>query len=280
MTCSKAWVEIAEGIVSKPGKTLVLGESDTGKSSFSILLSNSACKKGMKVSILDLDVGQSHVGPPTTIGLGIVDTPIDPMGTIEPTSTWFVGSDSPASSTGLLCDGVKTLLQRAKKLRVEHLIVNTSGYVRGKKAGRFKMKIVRIVGPDQIVILERHNELSQLAEEIGEIAVIHRVRVPREIKRKSKRERRKFRESLWERYLNGAQPIKIGKNRLLNAPESSSSGLRGIIAGLFDESRELSGIGVVSGVIDERVVVFTKLASDKVVWLKFGKIKVARRFLT
>lgn len=280
MTYPEVWVETARQIVSKPGKTLVLGESDTGKSSFTALVANFAYKKKMRVGILDLDVGQSHMGPPTTIGFAIVKAPIDQLSIIEPTSAWFVGSNSPALAISPIFEGVKMLLQRAEKFNTEYLIVDTSGWVKGKKATKFKLEIISIVSPDQIVILERNRELNQLAEEIRETAIVYRIKVPRGIKKKSKRERREFRENLWELYLNGARPLEIARSKLLNMPEFTSAGLKGTVVGLFDRNLELIGVGIVSCVNSEGVTVLTRVVREKAEWIKFGRIKVARHFLT
>lgn len=50
---------------------MILGGSDTGKTSLVEYIANLLVSK-FKVGIVDCDMGQSHIGPPTTIAWGRV----------------------------------------------------------------------------------------------------------------------------------------------------------------------------------------------------------------
>src|SRR2546422_11318686 len=50
--------------------TLILGTSDTGKTSLAARLAGALAARGDRVAVVDADVGQSGIGPPTTHGLG------------------------------------------------------------------------------------------------------------------------------------------------------------------------------------------------------------------
>src|SRR3989442_7161458 len=52
--------------------TLILGTSDTGKTSLTARLAGALAARGERVAVVDADVGQSEIGPPTTVGLGHV----------------------------------------------------------------------------------------------------------------------------------------------------------------------------------------------------------------
>lgn len=278
MIYPKTWLETAKRITSEPGKTVVVGECDTGKTSFCTLLANLGYGTGMKTAILDLDPGQSHIGPPTTIGLGLVKEPILQLDMVEPVSIWFVGNDSPTSAFSSIYEGVSLLLEQAKKFEIENLVVDTSGYVSGKRAERYKVEIISIIQPNQIVILQRKNELNRLAEAMGRFAHVHLLGVPQAIWKKSKSERKRFREHLWDRYFEGVQVLEIEEEKLLNKPESS--GCEGVVVGLFKESKEFLGVGVVVRIKDSRVKILARVEPDDVKYVKFGRVRVARRFLT
>ena len=62
---------------------VVIGESDTGKTTLVTALANAAFARGFGVGIVDADLGQSEIGPPTTIGLGRVRGPLARMGDAE-----------------------------------------------------------------------------------------------------------------------------------------------------------------------------------------------------
>lgn len=273
------WRRVAERFASEPGVTVVVGQSDAGKSSFSTLLVNLAVKKKMKVGLLDLDLGQSLIGPPAAMGLALATEPIRPGVHLRPMANWFVGDDSPASSKAAVYEGVTKLLERSKKAGIEILVVNTSGYVKGAKAEKFKLGIVKLVKPDRVVVLERRYDLNRLALELKKIVSVCRLRVPSEIRTKSTAARRRYREEMWERYLKGGQMVEVPKRRFANMPEFTTRGLRGTVVGLYDSNNDLLGVGAVVRVYPDRAVVFTKVAPTKIEWLEFGKVRAARRLL-
>ncbi len=194
MTYPTEWRRAAELFASAPGVTLVVGESDAGKSSFCTLLVNLAVKKKMKVGLLDLDLGQSLIGPPAAMGLALVTKPMRPGVHLQPTENWFVGDDSPVSSKTAVFEGVTKLLERSRSVGIETLVVNTSGYVKGTKAEKFKVGIVKLVKPDRVVVLERRYDLNRLVLELKKIVTVCRLKVPSEMGTKSRSARRRYRE--------------------------------------------------------------------------------------
>ncbi|GAI15744.1 unnamed protein product, partial [marine sediment metagenome] len=66
------WLEVANKILKDRGAVLVLGATDTGKSICTLLFANFWAKHGRKVGIVDVDMGQSDLGPPTTMGMVLI----------------------------------------------------------------------------------------------------------------------------------------------------------------------------------------------------------------
>ena len=56
------------------GVCLVLGAADTGKTTLAEAIARRAASSG-PVGVIDADIGQSHIGPPTTVGWALVDRP-------------------------------------------------------------------------------------------------------------------------------------------------------------------------------------------------------------
>ncbi|MGC8850226.1 MAG: Clp1/GlmU family protein, partial [Candidatus Bathyarchaeia archaeon] len=107
-TIPEEWIQIPptlSKILQGCGKVVVLGGVDSGKSSLSTLIANYFSSKGSHVSILDLDVGQSDISLPATIGLGIVRDPIRGLYEAEPVAMYFIGSISPAPKAGKIIKG-------------------------------------------------------------------------------------------------------------------------------------------------------------------------------
>ena len=52
----------------KVRKILIVGDSDTGKSTLATYITNEALKKGYRPGIIDADIGQGDLAPPNAIG--------------------------------------------------------------------------------------------------------------------------------------------------------------------------------------------------------------------
>src|SRR5215510_7120516 len=76
---------------------MLLGATDTGKTTFLTWLANILLAQEQRLAIVDADVGQSSLGPPTTIGLGVVAAPFQSLQELMPVGLFFVGSTSPRS---------------------------------------------------------------------------------------------------------------------------------------------------------------------------------------
>jgi polynucleotide 5'-kinase involved in rRNA processing len=77
-------------------KILFIGGTDTGKTTLIKDIANFLYEKE-EVYIFDCDIGQSHVGPPTTIGYAKVENKIGNF-YLNPEKFYFVGSITPSSA--------------------------------------------------------------------------------------------------------------------------------------------------------------------------------------
>jgi len=106
---------------------LILGGQDSGKTTFSTYLINLALKAKYKTAIIDLDLGQSDVGPPTSIGLGLVTEPLADLFTVKPLGIFFVGRTSPSGISERVISGFELLKTQIPKKTVDFIIINTDG---------------------------------------------------------------------------------------------------------------------------------------------------------
>ena len=172
-----AWEGHISEILSSPGVTVVVGAVDTGKSSFCSLLANSALKSGIRTAVVDGDLGQSEIGPPTTIGLGLVESKIYALGDLKPRSIYFVGSTSPVGHLLSSVVGVKTLADKAVSLGRELVIVDTTGLVSGIIGRKLKTSKIELLRPRHIVALQRVGEAEHFLRffDAWEGCTIHRL---------------------------------------------------------------------------------------------------------
>src|SRR5687768_17238920 len=56
-------------LLDEPGVVMLMGDIDTGKTSFGIELARRATERGIPTALIDADIVQSTIGPPTTVGM-------------------------------------------------------------------------------------------------------------------------------------------------------------------------------------------------------------------
>jgi len=66
------WGRAADAILARPGVVVLLGASDSGKTTLCRILGEHWRAAGRAVGLVDGDIGQSSIGPPATVGLAIL----------------------------------------------------------------------------------------------------------------------------------------------------------------------------------------------------------------
>lgn len=157
-----------EALVDQAARTkhtvLLVGGLDTGKSTLSRQLLQTAVAAGRPAAYLDADVGQKSVGPPATISLKHVRSAHD----LEPEvfavedALAFVGSTSPEDHLLPVVAGLAQLHRRAIESGAEFVVVDSSGLVSGLDGQILKYHKVEMLQPDLVVGLQRGEELLPL----------------------------------------------------------------------------------------------------------------------
>ena len=181
----KRWQPVRDVIVRK-GKIMIVGGRDTGKTEFTRELVNIGIKKGLAVGVLDLDPGQSHIGPPGTLGFGVADKRIRRLEQISPLLTFPVFSLSPSGCEERILTGIEWF--KKKVPQVDLLIIDTSGYIRDLN---FKRSKIKLINPDSVVFIEHKMELDELKKGLG--SIIYSIPVYEGVRKKSRSSRKAFR---------------------------------------------------------------------------------------
>lgn len=187
------WKKMSDEIV-RPGRIVIVGETDSGKSTFSTFLLNTALRKGLSVAIIDADVGQNDVGLPGTVALAFPQETVSWLGELDPVSIYFVGSNSPLGLEDSIIVGVVRLVKLA--CDKDLIIVNTDGWINDKRALQYKARLIEAVDADTLVVMEGGGASEPMAK-IFERTKVTVVRVPTPPASKGKeRELRKLRREL------------------------------------------------------------------------------------
>ncbi|MFP3866700.1 MAG: Clp1/GlmU family protein [Desulfobacteraceae bacterium] len=210
-----AWEQAAQQFLATEGPTLVLGGTDTGKSTLCRYLVYRAYVAGRRVALIDCDLGQSHLGPPGSLGLGLYPPRRPGDDGLFPEAICFIGQTSPASQVTEVVVGVRCLADRAWKHGVSHLVINTSGFIQGPVAQRLKWAQMELLAPKLILALEQAQELEPILIPLDRRqAPVLRLPLSQRAVGKSMEYRRQYREERFRRYFQGAGRLVFAVSRL------------------------------------------------------------------
>src|SRR3990172_12922332 len=186
---------------------MIMGETDAGKTSFTTFLTNSLTAEGLRVGVVDTDLGQSDIGPPTTVGLGVLTQPVERLGEAEVIGLHFVGSTSPQGHLLPTVIGTKKMVEKALRLGLDKVLVDTSGLIQGELGRTLKQHQIDLIDPDLLPCLQRGGESEHILRPYGQG---HRPEILRLApgtagRKRSQEERRQHRERTLQAYFHGAR---------------------------------------------------------------------------
>jgi polynucleotide 5'-hydroxyl-kinase GRC3/NOL9 len=196
---------------------LVLGETDTGKTTLVTSVANALLEEGDSVAIVDADLGQSEVGPPTTVGLGRPRAPLDRLADAEVAGLYFVGATSPRDHVAETVLGTRRMTERALALGVDRVIVDTCGLVQGELGRALKQAKIDLIAPDLVLCLQRDGECEPILRPYAGDRGLTVVRLgpAAAARRRSAEERRQHRERALAAYFAGARPVTLDLGRVV-----------------------------------------------------------------
>jgi polynucleotide 5'-hydroxyl-kinase GRC3/NOL9 len=219
-----AWEQLS--IDRLRGTVLVIGDTDTGKSTFARYLCDHLGKKGVRVATLDGDPGQSALGPPTTMTLALApasspqkdDVSLFFNGQIW---RWFVGDISPGRHLLNVLTGAARLVQAGYEAGAEIIVYDTTGFISPVSGGTaLKLALIDLLRPTVVFAIQRHFELESL---LPSLRRSRRVRVVdlkpcAAVARRISATRQAYRAAQYARYFDSAHPLQINTHRSVILP--------------------------------------------------------------
>jgi len=166
------WEELLEKLRREPGVALLLGATDSGKSTLARHLVGGLTATGLKVALVDADVGQSALCLPGTVGMRLFRSPAD-LADYHCEHFSFLGSANPARLVPRLLEATGRLTELARS-RAEVVLIDTTGLIDGELGRGLKLAKIRVTLPDQIIALQRREECEPILGQLDEV-VIHRL---------------------------------------------------------------------------------------------------------
>jgi polynucleotide 5'-kinase involved in rRNA processing len=242
---------------------MVIGATDTGKTTLVAALAGELASRGARVGVVDSDVGQSEIGPPTTVGLGRVQAPVARLAEATPVAMQFVGVSSPARDIGGVVEATRRMTDRARAEGFDHVLVDTGGLVLGWPGRLLKQRKVAAVDPDLLLVLERGDECGP---NLRTYEGAPRPRVLRLAARgrprsRSQSTRRRHRALALDRALRDARSLDLERSAVtLELPRGlHPADAVGALCGLEDARGNTLALGIVEDVSADRVRVLAAL---------------------
>jgi polynucleotide 5'-hydroxyl-kinase GRC3/NOL9 len=143
------------------GTIMVIGDSNSGKSTFTRWLVAHLCRFHDRVGWLDGDMGQTTLGVPTTLNLAVVSDWNGPLP--KPDAAFFVGSTSPKRHMLPTLVGIQLLREQALVQGATAVVVDTTGLVAPEAGGgALKEWKIAMLRPTTIIALQRERELEHI----------------------------------------------------------------------------------------------------------------------
>ncbi|KAF5735519.1 hypothetical protein HS088_TW15G01026 [Tripterygium wilfordii] len=156
---------------SQGPRVIVVGPTDSGKSTLSKMLLSWAAKQGWKPTYVDLDIGQGSITIPGSIAATPIEMPIDPVEGIplEMPLVYFYGHTTPSQNVDLYKVLVKELAQVLERQmtgntesRAGGMVINTMGWIEGvgyelllHAIDAFNANVVLVLGQEKLFSMMR-----------------------------------------------------------------------------------------------------------------------------
>ena len=273
-----ALVELGEGVA------VVVGGADTGKTTLCTFLSNYLIVENRQVAVVDADIGQTDLGPPTTMAAGEVKARVTSLSQIIPSERLFIGLTSPGRAIGKVIRSVKRLVGY-HTTPGKIAIVNTDGWVSGSEAVLYKLQMLDELQPD-ITLGIGGSDISPILQAGNRTTLL--VGSPDTIKERSRLDRRELRSLGYQKYLAGASLrsfdmdgtrlrhcTTMGNLDLDRVSRSWVENLRGTVVGLLDADDLLQEIGILKDIVPSaRMVKIWSRISNLPAKIEVGDIKL------
>jgi polynucleotide 5'-kinase involved in rRNA processing len=145
--------------VASGGVSMLIGGLDTGKTTLALDAVRLALAAGKVAVLVDADVGNSLVGPPTCVSMKVFRTAADLERLDEPDGLHFVGTITPSRLVLQQVVATAAMAQRAVELG-DVVIIDTTAVASGVAGETLKYHKTELCRPDRIVALQRGEEME------------------------------------------------------------------------------------------------------------------------
>ncbi len=265
ISAPEQWFNLVDILKKEKGIAIIIGATDTGKSTLAKFLITNLCKQGLKVALVDSDIGQSFLGPPTTIGLSLFKSDPNWEIVLSTPEIFFVGSTTPEGHFPIHLKGVKMMVDKALNYRSDLILVDTTGFVLGDGGRELKRRKIDLIFPQFILALQRSDEIEPILELYNGNPGIKIFRLPlsNQARTRSPEERKAYRTNKFQAYFKQAsiQELKLENIQIEGEvldpfgepiPLEWAFKINGLLIGLKNKRDETLGLGIIRNYFEER----------------------------
>ena len=277
-TIPDSWRMAADALTDmEKGKVMVIGATDVGKSTLCTYLLNILLRRQTNLRIIDADIGQADIGPPTTVADACPKVPLLSLVDLKQEHTVFVGHTTPSPVHRKLREGVWRLAQS----RPESLtIINTDGWIFDPLAILYKINLIEVVKPDLVLGVAGGNELQPILA--GTRSTSLSVEIAKDALARSLGDRRKIRSANYKRFLEGGKTWTIRSRDVEIAPPNNSpitqvAGKRkfeNLVVGLLNHEGFMLQLGILMNIEEETLRIYSR-SVDNVRRVEIGHVRLA-----
>lgn len=273
---SPAWRRL--GAEDLQGTIIIIGDSDTGKSTLARYLFQRLTQRHRRAAYLDLDVGQSCLGLPTTLNLGLAGA--EGKGEFPPRGAgvgFFIGATTPRGHMLPVVVGAYRLQERGRRLGAGAVVVDTTGLVDKAQGGKaLKQWKIELLAPELVVGLQHGRELEPILWPLrrdGRVRVVE-LPVSPHVRPRSRQARIEHRRERLACYFDG------GGSRMVDLKTVAVYDLERLAPGAVMAFQDEGGFLLEIGVVQEfdrqagRVTVHSPLQEpDRAASVRFGTLR-------
>lgn len=265
----REWAFLGEALRDFRGTIVAIAPSDRGKTTLVRLLVRMFLQEGRRVGWVDTDPGQSHIGPPTTLGASVLLGQVDVKDLLFTPYFRFFGDITPERD--IIAFAYLALdLVRAVQKRSDVVLVDTCGLFHSPLGYYLKTFKIRLINPEIVLAIGEKEEFAPFAPFLRERLLV--LPVPSGVLEKCHEARRGHRRKLFALYFSAGKEIYLPVEKLrfslpcypsffLWEAERVDGGMRfvsfgeevflsfaekepGVVCGLFGDGGQELGLGI------------------------------------
>lgn len=278
-TIPKSWLGIVHSLNSmREGKAMIIGPADAGKSTLCTYLMNELLNRNIQVQVIDADIGQADIGPPTTIASSTPSSPTPTLSGLDPQRMFFVGHTTPSFVKSKVFNGINRVLSSDRSCLT---IINTDGWILDSEAIIYKSQLISTAKPDIVIGIGPEKNLAPI---LG-VTRTHWIQAEtsKAILPRTRNDRKEIRKRGYRRFLDGStvhtlklSDVKIHmREDVRQAFTRHSSELHNLLVGMLDTRGFVYQIGILQTVTADYLRVYSRTVRKHII-LELGYVKLSR----